>query len=343
MTTQSIRDEIERCYDLGWTDGLPVVPPTSDRVGAMLGTLAGRRREEVATLLPAGGIATYEKIAANAVMAGCLPEYFPVVLAAVRAAADPAFELEAVLTTVHSLSPLVLVNGPLARDLGLNGGTGALGAGCRANATIGRALMLCLRNIAGAIPGKLDPATIGHPGKYSYCYTENTDLSPWPELHTTRGFTPQQSAVTLYGGDAPLCVTQMGQPTPEAILGTIAECAAIPGAYNAFFRQDLWMVLSPDHAHIIAGAGWTRADVQRFLYEQARIPVEKARNRGLHGFVEVPGITVPLEEIAVDGRVPIVDSPDRVIVTVAGGPYGGYTALVFGMGVSVSAPVEVRG
>ena len=333
-------DDIQACYELGWTDGLPVIPPTPERVDAMLGDSAARRHHEIATLLPSGGIATLEKVAANAVMAGCLPSSFPVVVAAVRAAAEPSLGLEAILTTVHSCSPMLLVSGPLASEVGMNGGTGALGAGNRANATIGRALLLCMQNIAGARPGGLDPATLGHPGKYSFCYTENTALSPWEPLSVERGFPPDQSVVTVFGADAPLCIAEMGRPDPESILTTIAESAAIPGSYNAFFREELWLVMGPDHANIIADAGWSKADVRRFIYEHARLPAGRLRRSGLHGFAEVPPYSEALKGAAHDDLISIVDHPERVVVTVAGGPYGGYTAIVFGMGSSVTQPVE---
>ena len=331
--------EIEACYELGWTDGLPVVPPTPERVEAMLGSWAPRRREEVATLLPSGGVATVEKIAANAVMAGCLPAYLPVVVGAVQAVARPEFGLEAVLTTVHSCSPMLLVGGPVAEALEMNADTGVLGPGNRANATIGRALLLVMRNLAGAVPGGLDPATLGQPGKYSFCYAENTAISPWEPFQVEKGFRAEESTVTVYGADAPLCIAEMGRPDPESILRTVVESSLAPGSYNAFFREDLFLVMSPNHAEVIGAAGWSRADVQRFFFEQARLPAGQLRRRGLHGFAEVPDYARVVVEADADEMIPIVASPERLCLTVAGGPYGGYTAIVFGMGSSVTLPV----
>jgi hypothetical protein len=336
-----VEDDIEACYAQGWTDGLPVVPPTPERVERMLGPLAGDRYEVVCDLAPQGGRATVEKIAANAVMAGCLPEHLPIVVAAVAASADPAFDLYAVLTTVHSMCPLLLVSGPLAREVGMNGGVNALGQGNRANATIGRALSLCFLNIGNARPGGLDPATIGHPGKYTYCYTENVELSPWPELHVDRGFAAAQSTVTLYPADAPLCVAEMGTPEPEHVLRTIAECAAIPGTYNTFFRGELWLVMSPEHANVIAGAGWSKADAARYLFEHARIRADHLWDRGLYAFAD--GVARPawLDGARPDELVPIAGSAEQVTITVAGGAYGGYTSVVFGeIAGSVTRAIE---
>jgi hypothetical protein len=325
---------LEHCYDAGWTDGLPVVPPTPERVEAMLGGMVARSDEVVTTLDPGGGEATYEKIAANAVLAGCLPTFFPVVVAAVRAIAQPEFDLGDVLTTVHSQSPLLLVSGPVAQEVGMNGGASALGAGNRANATIGRALLLCCRNIAGARPGALDATTLAHPGNYSYCYTENFD-SPWPALSVDRGFRADESAVTVYAADAPLCIAEMGRPSPEGVLLTIAKAAAIPGTYNSYQREELWLVLSPDHANIIAGAGWSKADIARFVYEHARVPGDLLRTTGLYGYAELRP-PAWLDDVEAGDMIAVVDSPRRVVVTVAGGPFGGYTAVIFGSGVSVT-------
>ena len=342
-------EDFEECYELGWTDGLPVIPPTPERVERMLGERWSRRDDVVAALPPAGGLATLEKIAANAVMAGCLPEYFPVVETAVRAVADKGFWLDDMVTAVDPMSALVLVSGPIARALGMNGDAGALGSGCRPNATIGRALNLCLRNIAGARPIRqlderaLDGSTIGHPGKYSYCYTENAELSPWPELSVDRGFDVNDSTVAVYAADVPLCIVDMGRTEPELILRTLAESAAIPGTTNIFFRQELWLVMSPEHANLIAEAGWTKTDVQQFLFEHACVPRKRLSERGLFGFMDDVLRPAWQDETDSDDPISIVDAPERVIVTVAGAPYGGYTALCYGFGEIVMQKISANG
>jgi hypothetical protein len=331
-------DLIEECYHRGWTDGLPVVPPTAERVAAMLAERWPRRHETVAVLPPSGGVATLEKVAANAVMAGCRPEYLPVVEAAVRAAADPLFNLDRVLTTAASQSPVLLVNGPGAARLGMSGGWEALGSRSRANATIGRALQLVLRNVASHTAGGLAHATLAHPGRYSYCLTENSQLSPWPSWHADQGLDPGRTWVSLFSAEAPLCVVDMGHDDPTAVLRTICECLAIPATYNAYFRQGLWLVLSPQHATLLAGAGWSRHEVARRVHAAARLPADRLRGRGLYGYLDqlLPPVWLDQEQPA----VAIADAPERIVVLVAGGDFGGYTAALFGSGATVTAPVD---
>lgn len=331
--------ELEACHEAGWTDGLPVVPPTVARVDAMLGDRRAGADDPILWLAPGNGAVTLRKIAANAVMAGCLPQHLSVVEAAVRAVAQPAFGLELCVTTVHSQSPMVLVSGPIAERVGMNGDTGALGPGNRANASIGRALSLCVRNLGMAVPGGLDATTLGHPGKYSYCFTE-TAASPWAHFHTDRGFAATDSTVSVYAADAPLCVCDYGRTGAEEVMLTISRSAAVPGTYNAFFREDLWLVMAPEHAEIVAAAGWSKADVRRFVYEHARIRAGALRRHGLYGFADQVVGPAWLGEAGPDDMIPIVDAPERVNIAVAGGPYGGYTAVIFGSGTTVTEPVQ---
>ncbi|MBV9120638.1 MAG: hypothetical protein JOZ39_08005 [Chloroflexi bacterium] len=333
--TESADDLIEACYEAGWTDGLPVVPPTPARVDKMLGPSIGRREEVVAVLAPAGGVATLERIAANAVMAGCLPEYLPLVEAAVRAVADPRFMLDGVVGTEYSASPLLLIEGPAAKSVGLNGRAACLGSGSRANATIGRALNLCLQNIAGARAGEMEMKTFSHPGRYSYCFTENLDASPWPSLSVDRGFGTDDTTLTAYHGDAPLFLIDLGRRAPEDVLMTIADSMTIPGSYHAFFRWEMWLVMSPTHAGIMGDAGWSRRDVANFLYEHARVPARRLRNRGMLAVREASW----LAEADDDDMLPIIDSPDNLTIVVAGGEFGPYSALIFGRGGSVTIRV----
>jgi hypothetical protein len=329
-------DDIEVCFEAGWTDGLPVVPPTTERVAAMLGSELVRADECVSRLPPSGGEATLRRIAANAVMAGCRPEMFPVVVAAVRAIADPAFQLERVLTSLHSRSPMVVVHGPVADAVGMNGGASALGAGTRANAAIGRAVLLICRNVAGARQGGLNPATLGQPGSYSFCFSESP-LSPWPPLHTTSGFEAADSAVTVYAADAPVCIAEIARLEADVILGMLASALSIPGTYNSLHRQDLWLVLSPTHADVLASAGLSRGDVARFLATWAAVPahllpVERMTGGGL--FEGTGGLDADRSSF------PVVDDPGRVRLAVAGSAVGGYSAVVFGSGVSVTRRVD---
>ena len=344
MTTspEAVIADIEACFAAGWTDGRPVVPPTRERVEWMLGVWASRRDEVIAVVAPGQGRATVEKIAANAVMAGCLPEHLSVVIEAVRALAEPRFELEICVTTVHSISPLLLVSGPIAEQLELNGGANALGQGNRANATIGRAVMLVVQNIGLARPGGLDATTIGHPGKFGFCFTESPE-SPWPQIHVDRGFAAGDSTVTAYGADAPFCITDFGRPTPEELLESIAHSLTVPGSYNFFFREEIWLVMSPEHAHAVARHGWSKDDVKQFIFEHARLDAGTLKRRSLYGFADTV-IEPDWYEGAEDGDlIPICRRPDQVVVVCAGGPYGGYSAGILGMGNSVTRKIAGPG
>jgi len=325
-------DPIEACVAAGWSDGLPVVPPTRSRVEAMLGGRPGQR--VVAVLEPSGAEATLETIAANAVMAGCLPDYFPVVVAAVRAAADPAFHLESVLTTVHSQSPLVLVNGPVVDRLGFATGPNALGGGSRASATVGRAVNLVMRNIAGARSGGLDPKTLGHPGKFSYCVAEGE--SHWPPHHVERGFATETSTVTLFAADAPLCLAVLNAQRPEQILGVIADALPTAGTYTLAFGGEVLLAMSREHAALCAG--WKKEEVRAFLFERGRRSVRSLEGLGVLETAALLGRREPLTDP--DDLVGPVRSPDDIPIIVTGGEVGGYTALIFCSGRSVIVPVE---
>jgi hypothetical protein len=265
-------DEIER---RGWGDGLPVVPPTPDRVAAFV---RGARRpagEVVAALPPTWAEATVERVAVNAVMAGCRPEHAPVVLAAIRAAAQEPFNLYAVQTTTHPCAVLVIVSGPIASELGMNAGYGAFGPGNRANATIGRAVRLVLMNVGGARPGTLDRATQGTPAKYTYCVAENEGASPWEPLRVGLGFGAADSVVTVVAGEGPHNINDHGSTTADSLLRQIAGTMAIPGSNNAYMQGDSYLFLGPEHARQLAAAGLDRAAVQRLVFEGARIPRER--------------------------------------------------------------------
>ena len=314
--------------------------PTDTRVDAMLGEWLDRREDVIATLPPALGEATLEAIAANCVLAGCLPGHLPIVTAAVRAVAHRRFSLDSVLTGLNSSSPVVIIDGPMVEQLEFNSEAGALGAGNRANAAVGRAVQLCIRNIGGARHGALDTATHGHPGKYSYLIAASP-TSPWPALRTRLGFGAGDSIVTVKAADAPLCIADMGHDDPISILRTIARSVAIPGTYNAYFREELWLVFSPEHAARLDDAGIGPEEIALFIHDQATIPAGRLRGHGLYGFIDE---TLPPTWI--DGaddadEISIVDHPDRVRVLVSGGPYGGYTSVLLGNGVSVSEKVEL--
>ena len=231
-------DEFEAVQSLylehGWTDGLPVVPPTPDRVETMLSATDLPPQHVLAELPPTWGAATVEKLAVNAVMAGCLPEYLPVLVAAVEAISDSAFNLYAIQATTHPCAPLVIINGPIRSLLGLNSSSGSYGPGWRANATIGRALRLVLFNVGGGYPGVGDMSTQGAPSKFSYCVAENEEENPWQPLHVDRGFRPDQSTVTVLAGEPPHNINDHSGRSAEDILTIIAGAMAVTGANNAY-------------------------------------------------------------------------------------------------------------
>lgn len=266
---------LEQLHELGCTDGLPVVVPTPERVERMVLASGLPADVSLGAMGPNLGDATIEKVAACAVMAGCLPDHLPVVLAAVQAALDPRFDLTELQATTHCIAPLLIVNGPARHACGpIASGFGALGPGHRANASIGRALRLCMINIGGGRAGTSDMALLGHPGKFTFCLAEDEDSSPWEPLHVSRGFAPEDSAVTIVGTEGPHSVIFVGDaddPTaPERLLQTLALTLANVGSNNAHFgRGSAVAVLNPDHIDVLAKAGYDRTKTAEALCERA--------------------------------------------------------------------------
>ena len=250
-------DAVQELYlERGWSDGLPITPPTPRRVGAMLSAVSLDPQHVVAQLPPNWGDATVERLAINAVMAGCLPEYLPVIVAGVAAMSDPAFNLYAIQATTHSCAPLFIVNGPIRERLGMNSSSGAYGPGWRANATIGRAVRLALLNIGGGHPGVGDMSTQGAPSKYTYCIAENEEANPWEPLHVERGYSPNQSTVTVVGGEPPHNINDHTGATAEEILTIIAGAMAVTGANNAYTGGETLLALGPEHAATMSADGF---------------------------------------------------------------------------------------
>jgi hypothetical protein len=280
MTLLEAADEsaaLEALHELGCTDGLPVVIPTPERVERMVLASGLPPDLTVASMGPALGAATVEKIAVAAVMAGCLPDHMPVVVAAVQAVSDPAFDLTEMQATTHCLAPLLVVNGPVRGAVGVASGFGALGPGFRANASIGRALRLTMINIGGARPGVSDMALLGHPGKFTFCLGEDEEASPFTPLHVGRGFGADDSVVTVVGVEAPqsvICVTDADDPeSANRLLAVLAASLANVGSNNAQLRNGCAVViLNPDHAGVLAKAGYDREKVAEALCQQAANP-----------------------------------------------------------------------
>ena len=336
-------DAIESLFARGVTDGLPVVPPSRDRVERAL-KASGRDGGELIALVPPNyGRATVEKIAINAVMAGCRPEYLPVVIAAVEAMCDEAFDLHGVSATTNAPAPLVIVNGPIRAEIGINSGAGVFGPGSRANATIGRAVRLVCLNLGGARPGEVSMSTLAHPGRYTYCIGEHEEASPWESLAVEHGFGPQDSTVGLLAADAPLGVYAQRSRTPEDLLPTIAASMAVVSHHRMTHWGDTLLVLSPEHAKILGDAGWKKPDVKRWLHERLQWPVRElipGRDGGeglpAHVLAKYPD---PDRETA---RIPKFRAPEHIKVMVAGGTAGRFSAIVPGWTFSKGSNLVFR-
>ena len=305
----------ETFYERGWTDGLPIVPPTEGAVATMLEGTDRDPQQVIGVLPPRQGEATVERIAINAVMAGCLPEYLPVVITAVDAVSQPDFNLDGVQATTHPVAPLIVVNGPLARRLAINSGYNCFGQGFRANATVGRALRLVLMNVGGGIPGSGDRATQGSPSKYSYCVAENEAANPWGPLHVELGFDADLSTVTVLGCEAPHNIQEHYSNTGEGILRTIVGAMGQAGSNNILGLGYPMLSLGPEHAATIAADGYTKQSVREFIFENAVYPLEKLSAE----YVEALWHRTGLPEGERTGVARIAAQPDDIRIIVAGG------------------------
>jgi hypothetical protein len=330
----AFQDEMER---RGWGDGLPLVPPTPDRVAAFVRASGLPGPEPVAALPPTWAEATVERIAVNAVLAGCRPEHMPVVVAALRAAAQEPFNLYAVQTTTHPCAVLVIVGGPEASRLGMNAGYGAFGPGSRANASIGRAVRLVLMNVGGARPGVLDRATQGTPAKYTYCVAENEADSPWEPLRAALGFALTDSVLTVVAGEGPHNINDHGSASADSLLQQIAGTLAVPGSNNAYMKGDSYLFLGPEHARQLASAGLGRPDVQRRVFELARIPRERF---GPGQLAHIEGGLGPAEAETAREALSIGRGPEDIRVVVVGGD-GRHSCWVPTFGMTRSCSVVI--
>ena len=329
-------DEHEALFDRGWTDGLPVVPPTPERVLRMLRGTTRNPGEVVAVVPPDLVDCTVEKVAVNAVMAGCLPEYLPVVLAALEAATAEEFALHGLLATTHFAGPVIIVNGPVAARIGMNSGVNALGQGNRANATIGRALQLVVRNVGGGRPGEVDRATLGNPGKYTFCFAEREGDSPFPPLAADRGV--RGDAVTVFAGAGVQPVVDQLSRDPASLIRTLAACLRVNAHPKLPVAWDALLVVSPEHGRVFREAGWDRARLLAELDGLLTLPAADLV-RGAGGMAEgVPD--------AMAGRDLPKFRPGGLLVAHAGGEAGLFSAIVGGWvgGETGSVPVtrEVR-
>jgi hypothetical protein len=324
-----VSDDFEAWFDRGVTDGLPVVPPSRERVDAMLAATTRPRDELVAQVPPNFGRATVEKLAVNAVMAGCRPEYFPVVLAVVEAACDPVFNLHGQSGTTNAASPLIIINGPIRQTLEVNCAAGVFGPGYRANATIGRALRLVMINLGGTRAGQISMSTMGHPGRYTYCIGEYEEVSPWEPLSVERGFAPTDSTVTLFSGEGPFTINDHLSRSASQLAASLGWSAAGIWNHKSFplYGHTLF-VIGPEHARTLGEERWSKQDFRRFLYDTIRRPARDLAP-GPDG-AETGRLKDLLDGRTGEERIPKFPSLEEIVIVVAGGTAGRFSAVVPG-------------
>jgi len=311
-------EAINRLYrERRWSDGLPIVPPTQERVARMLGATRHARDEVIAAIAPGYGAATVERIAINAVLAGCDPEYLPLLIAATAAIAAPEFNLQGMQATTNPVAVWLIVNGPVAQRLNMNSTFNCLGQGAWANATLGRALHLIMQNVGGALPGEMDRATHGQPGKYSFCCAENEAGNPWEPLHVERGFARECSAVTVVGAEGTMNMNTHAKDAVE-LARVIAETMIHPPSNEYTHGGEPWLVLGPEHAEVFRLADWSKAEVKRRLWEQSKMKAGCMSARDMKRAVD--SRSGELGAIGPETLLPISPAPEQIGVVVAGGP-----------------------
>jgi len=293
----------------GWGDGLPIIPPTEERVAWMLAAVKRAPQDVIGAVPPRWAQATVEKIAINAVMAGCKPEYMPTLIACVEAITEPKLNLYALQATTGGPAVMIIINGPIRRQLNVNGGANALGEGWRANATIGRFVRLIQRNVGGSYPGTTCKATLGWPGKYSICFGENEEASPWEPLHVERGFKADQSTVTAISADASIRASDLDSTKAVGILTNFAQRMEGPSGPEAI------MVICPEHAKIIAGDGFSKMDVKKFVWQRAAYRMKDLPDETFYQRVKRRSDL----KLTRDSVIPVTDKPEDILVVVAGG------------------------
>ena len=345
--TDNYAEAVETFFERGWTDGLPVTLPTRELVEAMIAGGGRDRHECLGEVLPKRGRATVEKLAINAVMGGCKPAYFPVVLAAFEAMFDPVHNFTGVTQTTHMCSPLAIVNGPIARELNFNSRDGVFGNGYRANGAVGRAVRLGIWNLGGAVPWETDMATMSNPAEYAFCIAEEEEDNPWEPLHVERGCAPGSDAVTVFACEGPHSVVCQG--SVGEMLYVLCDSMAGLGNNNIHVAGETLVVLNPRIAHEFASHGWTKNDVRMHLWENARRTYEEVKALGVfhenmrQAQADAGRMLSRHHVHSPKATVPVTDRPEDIHIVVAGGrtyfaavcpgwgSYGGY---------AVTAPIR---
>lgn len=336
-------DVAEFMFDQGFSDGLPLIPPTPERVLTMLEGCSRDPQEVLAVMPPNMGEVTVEKAAINAVMAGCRPEYLPVVIAAVEAVIDEAYNIHGVMATTMGASPVMVVNGPVRHTLGMNMGMGALGQGNRANATIGRALRLIIRNVGGARPGETERSTLGNPMKFSLCFAEWEERNPWSPLHVERGFKPEDSVITLFTmTSGPNLIVDQDSRSAAALAGTLGQTMASIFNAKAYLATDCLLVIVPEHVNTFVRDGYDKAAIRQRIQEVTRHPLRELIADQLSGAGVKPEAAAKMDAERLDTPVAKFKSDEDIHIVVAGGEAGKFSGLFHGWltGEMGSVPVS---
>lgn len=319
----ALEDPFEAMFDRGWSDGLPLVPPTPERLERMLAGTTRDPGDIVATIPPNLVDASVEKVAINAVMAGCRPEYLPIVIAGLEAVCNDDFNMHGVLATTMGVGPILVVNGPIRHEIEMNSGINALGQGNRANATIGRAVQLCVRNIGGGRPGEIDRATHGQPGKLGLCFAEDEEGSSWPSLSETRGVPAGSSAVTAFCGEAPRIIFDQLSRSPESLTASIAQ-VMMANVHPRISGMDTLLVLCPEHMARYTDAGWSRERFEAELRRHLELDVDD----NLRG-VDNIGEGIP-RGLGLEGATLPKFRDGGILIVHAGGPAGLFSSVCGG-------------
>ncbi|MBS58183.1 MAG: hypothetical protein CL735_05425 [Chloroflexi bacterium] len=308
-------DVINHFIDSGWTDGLPIIPPTQELVDNFI-NISGRSASEILGSEPTRGrIITVEKAAINSVMAGCLPEYFPVIIAACEAMCEPEFNLHGITASTMGAAPLILVNGPISSKLKINSGFGLFGPGHRANATIGRAIRLIIINATGAVPGILDKATLGHAGKYTWCISESESISNWDPLQVERGFDKSQSTVTLFAGLSPIQIQNHESNSPQGIVQSFKDAMFTSGSG----QEEIIVILPGQHMGHITKSNWSKTKLQQCFYDSTikQNDIEWNKAYAMRDYIPDP-----------ESPKSVTRSPEGITIVPAGGEAGGFAQLI---------------
>jgi hypothetical protein len=328
MNLPDNEDPVEYCFRT-FHDALPVVPPTRERIDRMLKATTLDPLTVIGRIPPCYGEATVEKIAANAVMAGCLPEMMRILIPLVRAVCDERFNAHGVQATTQFAAPLIVVNGPIREELGFHSRQNLFSNVARSNSTVGRALQLILLNLGGARPQTIDMSTMGNAGKFSFCIAENEEESPWEPLHVELGFKPDESTLTLFAAGSPHGISEQAARTARGVLKTITYSLAVNWSYRSCRSVEVFLILAPEHVKTIQRDGWSKQDVRNFLFENTGVPLRYYR-------YDEPGEGTKArdtyKEIVIDGEpcYQKFNSPDSIKIIVAGGTAGKFSAMMQG-------------